>query len=165
MWFFIGGNRNMKNNNKEKGSVTKKTSKNMKVLFTPEELTALKILLKEYDRAVKRFNNYLKVNKKYETRIQTAEEMRLEAGLCYFALMMDEDLAVMDEDLKDRTVSYYKLLKKALLANNYETDRYVCYTVEDALTKTDARKAVNFRRKLLKDLVKNAESNLYEECK
>jgi hypothetical protein len=79
--------------------------------------------------------------------------------------MMDEDLAVMDEDLKDRTVSYYKLLKKALLANNYETDRYVCYTVEDALTKTDARKAVNFRRKLLKDLVKNAESNLYEECK
>jgi hypothetical protein len=125
--------------------------------FTLRELLALEQVRIHYLQATREYKKSLRSND-IGTQIQIARSLNINYGLCHFAYSMNS--------IKPRIVKNYEdLIRKVLKCMNYDPFAYVYYKIENCETKILAEMAIEYRKKLLKKMIKFVTKKIYEKSK
>jgi hypothetical protein len=130
----------------------------MKNVFTHRDLLTLELLSEAYNEAVKKYKRAIAKSSKSDLCVMKARDLNIAYGICGFAYYMDIETRI--EKLK-----FLDVLRRTMSAMNYNVSKYVYYTVEDCKTKTSAKICLDYRKKLLRQMVQYVKIRIYEERK
>jgi hypothetical protein len=124
--------------------------------FTLRELLALEQVRIHYLQATREYKKSLRNDTGIQ--IEKAKNLCINYGLCHFAYSMNS--------IKPKVVKNYEdLIRKVLKCMNYDPFAYVYYKIENCETKILAEMAIEYRKKLLKKMIKFVTKKIYEKSK